>query len=68
MEWSNRDSKGKSEVPSQSLIVLQILLDAGASKTVVNMFGHTPFDFICRGKTSECSDTTRTYLETLLRP
>ena len=44
----------------------QILLDGGASKTVKNKDGHTPYDLICTDKYATCSASARSKLEFLL--
>ena len=44
----------------------QVLLGGGASKSVKNIDGHTPYDIICF--TRSCSDSTRSELESLLSP
>ena len=49
-------------------VALQILLDAGASKTAINDNGKTPFDVICFVFVPDCKKWIRTSLERLLRP
>ena len=47
---------------------IQVLVKAGASKTVTNKSGRTPFDLVCLLSDYACSKSKRSSLERLLRP
>ena len=44
----------------------QVLIDGGASKTIKDKEGHTPYDLICTNKYATCSASARSKLEFLL--
>ena len=46
--------------------MVQVLLDAGASKSVKNDDGRTPYDLICVDEYRTCYDSERSELESLL--
>ena len=45
---------------------VQILVEAGASITIENDRGQTPYDVICIDEEADCSESTQTSLETIL--
>ena len=46
----------------------QALLDRGASKSVEDNAGRSPYDVICMGAFAACSESTRSEIESLLSP
>ena len=65
IQISQRQVKGAT---TKFNVALQILLNAGASKTVINDDGETPFDVICFRIIPDCSESRQISLERLLPP